>query len=65
MAASLVLDRPASERTELMFFSSQRVRSSSEPVGRTETLASTRIEPSSILASLTSMARRMSRNSET
>ena len=34
-----------------MFFSSQRVRSSDEPAGRTETFASTRSWPFSISAS--------------
>ena len=34
-----------------MFFSSQRVRSSAEPSGRTETFASTRSVPFSISAS--------------
>ena len=34
-----------------MFFSSQRVRSSDEPAGRTETFASTRSVPFSISAS--------------
>ena len=38
-------------RNEFMFFSSQRVRSSSEPAGRTETLASQRSVPSSMRAS--------------
>src|SRR5205085_16928 len=36
---------------EFMFLSSQRVRSSVEPAGRTETLASTRSDPFSISAS--------------
>ncbi len=36
---------------EFMFLISQRVRSSSEPAGRTETLASTRRVPFSISAS--------------
>ena len=44
---------------------SQRVRSSSEPAGRTDTLASTRMEPSSIRASDTPMESRMARSSRT
>ena len=54
-----------SERTELRFLISQRVPSASLPAGRIDTLASTRIEPSSILASLTPVATRMARSSFT
>ena len=41
----------AAKLNEFMFFSSVRVRSSSEPAGRTETLTSKRIEPFSSSAS--------------
>ena len=61
LAAGLVdLDLPrdlaldplrATKLNEFMFFSSVRVRSSSEPAGRTETLTSQRSEPFSISAS--------------
>ena len=61
--ASYSIARP-SERTELRFLISQRVPSGS-PGRRTDTLASTRIEPSSILASEASMATRIARSSFT
>ena len=54
-----------SERSELRFLISQRVPNTPLPSGRTDTLASTRIEPSSILASLTPVASRMARSSLT
>ena len=54
-----------SDRSELRFLISQRVPSTVSPRGRTETLASTRIEPSSILASLTPVASRIERSSLT
>ena len=60
-SASWSMARP-SERSELRFLISQRVPQGS-PARLTETLASTRIEPSSILASLTPVARRMARSS--
>ena len=60
-SASCSMARP-SERSELRFLISQRVPHGS-PARWTETLASTRIEPSSILASLTSVARRIARSS--
>ena len=41
----------AAKLNEFMFFSSVRVRSSSEPAGRTDTLTSKRSEPFSISAS--------------
>ena len=41
----------AAKLNEFMFFSSVRVRSSSEPAGRTDTLTSKRIEPFSSSAS--------------
>ena len=53
-----------SERTLLTFLISQRVPSG-WPGLRTLTLASTRMEPSSILASLAPMATRMARSSLT
>ena len=63
-AASYSMARP-SDRTELRFLISQRVPKASVPRRRTDTLASTRIDPSSILASLTSVATRMARSSLT
>ena len=54
-----------SDRSEFTFLISHRVRSSSEPSGRTEMLASTRSEPSSIFPSLTPQATRIARSSDT
>jgi hypothetical protein len=65
VGAALVLVPVASDRIELRFLISQRVPSVSVPAGRIETFASTRIDPSSILASLASVARRMARSSVT
>jgi hypothetical protein len=52
-------------RIELRFLISQRVPRASEPTGRTDTLASTRSEPSSIFPSLTPVATRIDRSSVT
>ena len=56
--ASYSMARP-SERSELRFLISQRVPRSSVPSRRTDTLASTRSEPSSIFPSLTPVATRI------
>ena len=53
------------ERSELMFLTSQRVPSCWLPSGRTDTLQSTRIDPSSIFPSEAPMATKMARNSPT
>ena len=53
------------ERIEFMFFVSVRVPSSVVPVRRTDTLASTRIEPSSIFTSETPSASNVARSSVT
>ncbi len=62
-SASYSIARPT-ERTELTFLISHRVPNGS-PGRRTDTLASTRIDPSSILASEAPTARRMARSSVT
>ena len=62
--ASYSMARP-SERSELRFLISHRVPSSASPAGRTDTLASTRIDPSSIFPSDTPVATRMARSSAT
>ena len=61
--ASYSMARP-SERSELRFLISQRVPNGS-PGRWTDTLASTRIEPSSIFPSETPVATRMARSSLT
>ena len=48
-----------------MFLTSQRVPSSSWPTGRTDTLQSTRMDPSSIFPSEAPMATRIERSSLT
>ena len=53
------------DRSELMFFTSQRVPSSTWPTGRTDTLQSTRMDPSSIFPSEAPMATRIERSSLT
>ena len=53
------------DRSELMFLTSHRVPSSVVPSRRTETLQSTRIDPSSIFPSEAPMATRMARSSDT
>ena len=53
------------DRSELMFLISQRVPNSACPTGRTDTLQSTRIEPSSIFPSEAPMATKMARSSPT
>ena len=54
-----------SERSELRFLISQRVPNADDPTGRTETLASTRMEPSSMRPSDAPVAIRIPRSSET
>ena len=51
------------KRNEFMFFSSVLVPSSLEPAGRSDTFASARSEPSSMLTSLTPSARSVARSS--
>ena len=53
----------STERNEFMFLTSIRVPKASVPTGRSETLASTRIWPSSIAASVAPMARSRRRSS--
>ena len=53
------------DRNELMFLTSQRVPNSAWPTGRTDTLQSTRIDPSSIFPSEAPMATRIERSSLT
>ena len=53
-----------SERSELRFLISQRVPNASVPTGRTETLASMRMEPSSMRPSEAPVATRIPRSSE-
>ena len=62
-AASNSMARP-SERIELRFLTSQRVPNSLDPTGRTETLASTRMDPSSMRPSEAPVATRIPRSSE-
>ena len=59
---SYSIARP-SERSEFMFLTSTLVPSSDVPTGRTDTLASTRIEPSSIFTSETPIACSTARSS--
>ena len=61
-SASYSMARPR-DRTELRFLISQRVPNGSDADRRTETLASTRIDPSSILPSEAPEATRMARSS--
>ena len=61
-AASYSIARP-SERSEFRFLISQRVPKASVPAGRTETLASTRMDPSSIRPSEAPVATRIPRSS--
>ena len=62
-AASYSMARP-SDRSELRFLISQRVPNAVVPAGRTETLASTRMEPSSMRPSDAPVAIRIPRSSD-
>jgi len=65
LAVGLVLDGRVSERSEFRFLISHLVPITSLPAGRTETLASTRIEPSSIRPSEAPVATSTARSSAT